>query len=260
MQTQTINQRLKEIRTLLRFTQKDFSFALGVKPSYYSDLENSHRTITGKFIEKLNRLFGVSADWMYTGKGEISTTNSEFFMYPKSVPSDVPQNEFQVSEDEILAMRKRAKARISELKKDSEKLDEIVFPTGYFEENHLPIKYHFEKKLILDIKHNYNNINALSSSLTDLQIFEYIISSLKHHYFNRIDLQFHSGGKYFTNGIFDYEKYKDDYIKELKRLEPIIPALSKISKAIKVFYDEMKDFDTDNVIEGFYTGELFKTQ
>lgn len=42
---------------------------LNVRQSYYSDVENGRRTLTSKFLSKLEDVTNVSKDWMYTGKG-----------------------------------------------------------------------------------------------------------------------------------------------------------------------------------------------
>ena len=77
----TINERLKVLRKNLDKSQREMSEILDVKASYYSDVENGRRPVTGKFIEKLKSAFNISTDWMYSGNGE---------MYPKNVSLGVP--------------------------------------------------------------------------------------------------------------------------------------------------------------------------
>jgi transcriptional regulator with XRE-family HTH domain len=250
----TINQRLKELRTHLGMTQKQLSLALGVKPSYYSDLENGHRTITGKFIEKLNKTFAVSADWMYTGKGTITTLKSNQLMYPSIVPSSVPLNDGTLTDKENTEQQIQARNRINKLIKQANFIEGAGFPEDYFNETNFYLKSQFEKKLFIDILNNYQEIKQLQDYLSDLQTFEYMIGNLNYHYFKSIDIQFHSSEKYFSNGVFNYEKYRDDYFAELRKLDTIRPALLKISTAIKEFYDEMKSFDIENIIEGYHVG------
>ena len=69
----TIKTRLKELRKHLSLNQKQMAEILGVKQSYYSEVENGNRPVTGKLVENLSSQKSVSADWLYTGKGEMFT-------------------------------------------------------------------------------------------------------------------------------------------------------------------------------------------
>ena len=245
---ENIQGRLKKIRGLLGFTQRQISEVLGIKASYYSDLENGHRAITGKFISKLQNKFFISADWMYTGKGAITTLNSNQNLYPKNVPTVVPTKE-GISQEEW------SKQRIADFISKFSNSENTGYPKDYFNDDIFYLKANFEKKLLLDIIHNFPKINELHSHLSDLKSFEYVIGNLNHYYFNKIDLQFNSAEKYFKKGVFNYEKYRDDYFAELKKLDKLNPALHKISGAIKQFYKDIKEFDTENIIDGYFGKE-----
>lgn len=87
---QSIDDRLKELRLSLNLTQKEMSERLDMRQSYYSDLENGKRNISGKLIEKLSKIFSVSPNWMYTGEGDKLLLNSNYNI-AKSVYVDVTQ-------------------------------------------------------------------------------------------------------------------------------------------------------------------------
>ncbi len=74
--------RIREFRTSLGRTQREIADQIGIKTSYYSDLENGRRVISKKFAQRLKQVFGISDSWIIDGKGE---------MYPKNVPLNVPQ-------------------------------------------------------------------------------------------------------------------------------------------------------------------------
>lgn len=247
-----IQKRLKQLRTHLGLTQRQISAELGVKPSYYSDLENGHRTITGKFIKKLQNKYFVSADWLYTGIGGFNTLNSEQIMYPKNVPPTVPKFEVHSLDKENTELkyqseeektRKLAKERIEKLRESMINSEPKIIT-----------------RVLLDIKRNNIKINELSNDLNDLQLFEYIISNLNYYYFNSIDLQLNSVAKFFKNGKFNYEDYKAAYLAELEKLEKIRPALHKIAKAIKEFYKDIEDFDTENIVKSYFGKSIKETQ
>jgi transcriptional regulator with XRE-family HTH domain len=72
----TINERLKEVREALKLSQKAISEALGVKQSYYSEVENGKRKVTARIINSLIVKYGISVDWLMTGKGVLNITKS----------------------------------------------------------------------------------------------------------------------------------------------------------------------------------------
>ncbi len=65
----SIGEKLKEIRLDNVLTQKEFSKELGVKQSYYSDLENGKREISTNVIRLLSERFHISSDWLLSGTG-----------------------------------------------------------------------------------------------------------------------------------------------------------------------------------------------
>lgn len=67
----TISERLTKIRNNARLTQSEFSKKIGVKQSYYSELERGKREITTKVIEALIKNFNVSSDWLLSNTGEM---------------------------------------------------------------------------------------------------------------------------------------------------------------------------------------------
>jgi DNA-binding XRE family transcriptional regulator len=72
----TINERLKEVREGLKLSQKAISEALGLKQSYYSEVENGKRKVTARIINSLIVKYGISVDWLMTGKGVLNITKS----------------------------------------------------------------------------------------------------------------------------------------------------------------------------------------
>ena len=76
-----INERIRKLRNHLGISQKEMAEKLSVRQSYYSDIENSRRNVTNKFISKLEKSFKVSKDWIYTGKGIMITTDEQLLSY-----------------------------------------------------------------------------------------------------------------------------------------------------------------------------------
>ena len=59
------------MRYQLRLTQKEMCVKLGVKQSYYSEVENAKRKVTSKIVERLHTLFQINSNWFYSGDGEM---------------------------------------------------------------------------------------------------------------------------------------------------------------------------------------------
>ena len=55
-------------------TQKDVARLLGTTPQYISAILCGHKSIGKKQAAKLEQLFGLSAPWLLTGKGDMLRT------------------------------------------------------------------------------------------------------------------------------------------------------------------------------------------
>ena len=65
--------RLRRVRRLLDFSQKDFSEEIGIKQGSLSDIERGRTGISSKISEILSRKFNVSEAWLRNGIGDIFT-------------------------------------------------------------------------------------------------------------------------------------------------------------------------------------------
>lgn len=61
-------ERLKSIRLLLGFTQKQFAERLGMSREGYQKLERGENNISLDVLEKLKTIYGVSADYLLYGE------------------------------------------------------------------------------------------------------------------------------------------------------------------------------------------------
>ena len=77
-----MNTRIKELRTFLGLTQKEFGNKLGFKSSI-SEIENGTAPIVERTIVAICSVFGVNEEWLRTGKGQMFITKdaklNEFF-------------------------------------------------------------------------------------------------------------------------------------------------------------------------------------
>jgi transcriptional regulator with XRE-family HTH domain len=77
MKNITINDKLLKIRNIENLSQNEFAKRLGVKQSYYSELERGKRNITTKIITSLSKEFNISSDWLLSDSGQMYITNSD---------------------------------------------------------------------------------------------------------------------------------------------------------------------------------------
>jgi transcriptional regulator with XRE-family HTH domain len=68
---ETINQRIKKVRESLDLSQRTFSKLLSASGGYIAGIEVGLRRANARLIKLIVSEFGVSEDWLRTGKGEM---------------------------------------------------------------------------------------------------------------------------------------------------------------------------------------------
>jgi transcriptional regulator with XRE-family HTH domain len=68
-----IPERLKELRTKINLSIREFSKEVYISRSLYGEVELGHREITDRIIQLISSRFNVSKDWIIKGKGEMFT-------------------------------------------------------------------------------------------------------------------------------------------------------------------------------------------
>ena len=75
---ESIGQRLKKLRKLNNFTQKQVADYLGFKQTQIAKLENNDRTLKSSSLNKLCELYNCSEEYILMGIGEYSTDGYKF--------------------------------------------------------------------------------------------------------------------------------------------------------------------------------------
>jgi transcriptional regulator with XRE-family HTH domain len=81
------NERLKEIRKSLDFTQREFSDALDIKQGSYSDVERGKAGISAVLLKNLIRRFRINPLWLCEGEGEMFIDAPDGLMISSSKPT-----------------------------------------------------------------------------------------------------------------------------------------------------------------------------
>jgi transcriptional regulator with XRE-family HTH domain len=68
-----IKERIKEIRTKLNISQRDFSKKIFISQTLLGEIELGNRTITERTIQLISTEFNVNKEWILTGKGDMFT-------------------------------------------------------------------------------------------------------------------------------------------------------------------------------------------
>ena len=72
-----MNERIKEIRTKLGYTQTDFAKRLGFSQGGYARLEGGWTNVTDRLILQVCHEFNISENWLRTGQGNMFMETQE---------------------------------------------------------------------------------------------------------------------------------------------------------------------------------------
>lgn len=92
-----MDERIKELRKALGFTQQQFADALGVKRNTISQYEIGRNAPIDAVISLICREFGVSEAWLRNGEGEMfvpKSRNEELFEFVTKV-AEGPKNDIR---------------------------------------------------------------------------------------------------------------------------------------------------------------------
>ena len=70
-----IQDRLVAVREALEITQRDFCRGIYVSQSYYAQIESGKRPVNDRIIALVCSQYGVSKEYLLTGKGEMFSEN-----------------------------------------------------------------------------------------------------------------------------------------------------------------------------------------
>jgi transcriptional regulator with XRE-family HTH domain len=222
-----INERLRQLRNRLGISQKEMAERLNVRQSYYSDVENSRRTVTNKFISKLENEFHVSKDWIYTGIGYMLTTdtpthkNNQTAAFTIDGKPPKTKSEIKAEEDKLKKLiresNKYKERLLNELGTESKKYTNLIT---------LLKKFDNASEYLLSVKETYLNISDPESS-----IFGFHIPFLTN-----------------DNSIVSYEDYKKSVLEKINTLNPYTENIESITKAINGFLKELNQIDKEKII------------
>jgi transcriptional regulator with XRE-family HTH domain len=110
------NQRVKELRTKLKLSQEEFGNAIGLSKSGVSNIENGTRAVRNNHIRLIHSEFGVSEEWLRTGKDlAVETTKIESFItFLKSLSYLVNIQTISETECEITLLKDGVETVLSE--------------------------------------------------------------------------------------------------------------------------------------------------
>jgi transcriptional regulator with XRE-family HTH domain len=73
----TANQRVKLLRKELKLNRAEFAGVISVSPSLIAYIEQGNRTLQDRHIKLICDSFGVNAQWLKTGEGEVYNGEKE---------------------------------------------------------------------------------------------------------------------------------------------------------------------------------------
>jgi transcriptional regulator with XRE-family HTH domain len=69
----TVYERIKEIRTSLGISQREFAKQIYITQSFYGDIELGKKSVNDRIIQLIATQFNVSKEWIKTGEGGMFT-------------------------------------------------------------------------------------------------------------------------------------------------------------------------------------------
>ena len=66
-----VNERIKEIRSVLNISQRDFSKRIFISQSSLGEIETGVRNVNDRIIQLISSQFNVNNNWIKTGKGKM---------------------------------------------------------------------------------------------------------------------------------------------------------------------------------------------
>ena len=66
-----INQRIKQVRSVLQISQNEFSKKIFIGQSSLGEIETGTRNVNDRIIQLICSQFNVNKDWIKTGKGNM---------------------------------------------------------------------------------------------------------------------------------------------------------------------------------------------
>ena len=122
------NERLKEIRKLLDFTQREFSDALDIKQGSYSDVERGKAGISAVLLKNLIRRFRVNPLWLCEGEGEmfIDSSNGTYAGVSTVAPINRGRNTYKEAEKEPTIQQLEQIKHLEQQQENLENLKSII--------------------------------------------------------------------------------------------------------------------------------------
>ena len=98
-----MNTRIKELRKMLKLSQREFGKIIGIRGSTESDIENGRCGISERIIIAICAKFNVNENWIRTGEGNVFIEEdkkfNEFFELYKNLSKPLQDFLIQVTRD-----------------------------------------------------------------------------------------------------------------------------------------------------------------
>jgi len=73
-----IGDRIKQIRQMLKLTQKTFATSLGISAGFVSDIEKGKKFPGSQVLISLKKTYNINLDWLLTGDGYMEPIGEAF--------------------------------------------------------------------------------------------------------------------------------------------------------------------------------------
>lgn len=224
-------EKLKAVRKHLKLSQEKMATIIGVKQSYYSEMERGEKEPSANVLKSLFTEGGISAEWFLHDKGDMFANANSVIVDGKKLTN----GEFEAMTFLYDYLNNNG---IHSLNK---KKDREIMMSKLANLEDKGIYYHV--KSTDEINATYPELNELRSVIHDFVIDVEILTQIVDIYINPVL----KGTIEYT----DYESYRDTRIKKIKSLTPYLQMVKNVKKPISTFISAFKKLDVENKIEYF---------
>jgi len=219
-------QRLKEFIDLQPFTLSSFEKFVGFSNGSLASQIKNNKTIGVDKIEHILRLFpNLSANWLFTGEGEMFKTE-----YVSPISSKEERKNFTRHQNAVKALTKAPKGEIK------------ITPRQRF-----MIDDHFEK-LIADLKGLSGELENIFISLEQFESLRDFSDEFSNVYTDNFFTALFETNKYLDGTRFRYDDYKKDVLIELEKLKDFSKPLIKFMSSYNEFLSKIQPYDTKKIL------------
>lgn len=222
------NERLKDFRKKTGLSQKDFAVKIGVNHSYYSDVENSRRSVTNKLLDKIKVHYPISPEWIQLGVETEIFNPSSLNLMKKIVTKNIKISDLSTDEQ----------AKVEDFIKtwtDSNRKHEME-----------EIRSNPNNPKLFESRFRYEELHDKELGKLNMDLYDFMcnVDSL-----SEINKEYIEHFEKFEATAKTYKEYKSKKFKHFEKYKKYHSAIANLNVCMKAFFSEFKQHDAKGIIQ-----------